>query len=1020
MLLNEVAGAAGTFWVEVVNATAQALDASGWAVSSPSGGGYAFPPGTVIQPGGLAAVWQADLGIDPWIGDKVFLYPPDRAEVADGVEVAAQPRARAGGGDPRWLYPDTATPGQPNAVVLEDAVVINEVMYHHGPVPQADGSVQSSGEEWIELYNRGDAPVDLSGWQVVDATEFTVPAGTVLPPGGYVVLARGPVALAAAHPGIAVAGNLDGKLPNEGGRILLLDACGNPADSVRWHDGGRWPALADGGRSSLELKDPRADNSAPEAWAASDESAAAAWQQYSFTGVAAASAVGPDGRWHEFVTGLLDDGVVLLDDVSVVEDPGGAALERIQDGTFETGTAAGWRLLGNHRHSAVVADPDDPGNRVLRLVATGMTEHMHNHAETTLAGGAQIQDGKTYRISFRARWVAGSNQLNTRLYFNRLARTTLLPVPLPNGTPGRPNSAAVGNLGPTYAGFEHVPAVPAAQAPVPVSVVASDPDGVASVVVRYRADGGPWQSAPMADEAGGRFTGLLPGQAAGTVVQLYVEGTDGLGAATAFPAGGAASRALYQVDDGLAGDGVLHDLRIVMLGEDSDWLFAPANLMSNDYLGATVVLDEREVFHDVGVRLKGSERGRPMPKRVGFAVRFRRDQAFRGVFRSVMVDRSEGVNYGQREILIDQVMNRAGSVHSKYDDLVRVNSPRDEYTGAAMLQIARFEDIFLDAQFVDGSDGTLFEYELIYYPTTTDTGTPEGYKLPQPDLVVGTPIRDLGPDKEAYRYSFILKGSRWRDDYGRLMEFAAAFGKTGAEFDATVANFIDVDEWLRAFAFATVSGAVDNYASGAQHNAFLYVRPVDQRVLYFPHDLDFYQGNPNTALIASPDLAKLVASPSNMRKYYGHLNDITAAAYNPAYLAPWCAHLGALLPGQDFASHCAWMAGRSAWVTDGATNSVNKAVPKVAFEIGTNGGADLTVPEAALTLSGTGWVDVDTIRRSGESLPIDALWDGLTAWHADVALACGPNAIVLEAVDLHGRVVGTDAIVVTSTAAGCS
>ena len=33
--------------------------------------------------------------------------------------------------------------------------------------------------------------------------------------------------------------------------------------------------------------------------------------------------------------------------------------------------------------------------------------------------------------------------------------------------------------------------------------------------------------------------------------------------------------------------------------------------------------------------------------------------------------------------------------------------------------------------------GTVYEYELIYYPTTTDAG---GYKVPQPDNVVG---RDL-------------------------------------------------------------------------------------------------------------------------------------------------------------------------------------------------------------------------------------------------------------------------------------
>ena len=38
-------------------------------------------------------------------------------------------------------------------------------------------------------------------------------------------------------------------------------------------------------------------------------------------------------------------------------------------------------------------DPDDPNNKVLKLVATGATEHMHNHGETTL-----MENGETHRI----------------------------------------------------------------------------------------------------------------------------------------------------------------------------------------------------------------------------------------------------------------------------------------------------------------------------------------------------------------------------------------------------------------------------------------------------------------------------------------------------------------------------------------------------------------------------------------------------------------------------------------------
>ena len=232
---------------------------------------------------------------------------------------------------------------------------------------------------------------------------------------------------------------------------MLRDAIGNPAATVNYFDDGRWPEEADGGGSSLELRDPRANLDAGENWAASDESSRASWKSYVYEGTAAASAVGPDGQWKEFVLGLLDKGEVLLDDISVVEAPATTAIQMLQNGNFSTG-ASKWRLLGNHG-GTVIDDPDQPGNKVLRLVATGSTDHMSNHVETTLAGNRSVANGRVYRISYRAKWVSGSRQLNTRLYFNRLARTTILDGRPHTGTPGTTNTAWTHKSGPTFTGL---------------------------------------------------------------------------------------------------------------------------------------------------------------------------------------------------------------------------------------------------------------------------------------------------------------------------------------------------------------------------------------------------------------------------------------------------------------------------------------------------------------------------------------------------------------------------------------
>lgn len=990
LLLSEV-GAVDAPWVELVNAGPDPLDLGEYALALPTGV-VSIPP-QLLAPGAYAPLVLPPAGLSA--GDKLFLLGDG---VIDGVELSGFVRARAQPEPGPWLYPDEPTPGEANVIPLQDAVVINEIHYHAAPLNTPAGPV-ADDEEWVELHNRTMDPVDVGGWQLVDAIEAQIPPGVTIPPGGFLVVARDPDALLAAHPGVQAVGPFSGRLANSGETLVLRDACGNPVDRVHFLDGGRWPGPADGGGSSLELRNPWIDNEIPEAWAPSVEQGA--WQTVSWQGVAQASAVGPDGQWQELVLGLLDDGVALIDDVSVIEDPDGAAIPVVQDG-FEGGAGA-WRLLGTHRHSSVVPDPDDPANPVLRLVATGAAGHMHNHAETTLLDGATIANGKTYAISMRARWAEGSNQLHGRLYFNRLPRTTLLDRPATAGTPGAPNSTLTPAVGPLFTAFGHSPAVPAPFEPVTVTAQTTDPAGVATMTLWTSVEGGPFEATPMTPE-GGRFAAVVGGLPAATIVQMYVEAVDVDGATSTFPAAGPESRALWKVDDGKATD-TMHTMRIVMTPQDADWLHADENLMSDDRVGATLIADEQDVFYDVGVRLKGSERGRPQPQRLGFGVAFGADKRFRGVYGSVMIDRSEGVGYGQREMLINLAMTRAGSVSGEYNDLVQVLAPRDVHTGAAELQLARFGSLFLDNQFDAGGDGTLYEYELVYYPTTTKDGTPTGLKLPQPDQVIGTAIKDLGDDREFYRQSFVIDNNNWRDDYGQLMAFAKVFGQQGEEFQAQVGSVIDVDQWLRAFAFATLSGCVDNYASGAQHNAQLYVRPSDQRVLYLPHDLDFFNGSPTSSLVANSDLTKLIAAPQNARLYYGHLWDITETSYNDAAMAHWRDQLGALLPAQPFAAHHQFIVARAAWARTGAPNAVTKAIPPVAFTV--EGAA--AAGQGLVTVTGQGWVDVREIRAVGGppgSPPLALEWLDQTHWQAAAPVPCGASTLSVEARGHQGQVVG--------------
>jgi hypothetical protein len=1009
VVLNEVApGSAGSFWVELLDASSSSQEVSGLVLACSAGDELQLSAGE-LGPGELLLLDDVDLNLEA--GDVLFLYSADGSALLDAVRVHDGARARAREGGP-WRAPREATPGEPNAVSVTQDVVINEIQFHRAPLSQQGEPVIARSEEWIELYNRGAEQVDLGGWQLVDAVVYELPEGTVLAPDSYLVVAGDAEALRDAHPDVPAVGDLLGRLDNASDRILLLDAYGNPADEVRYFDGGRWPEAADGGGSSLELRDPWADNAAAEAWAASDEAHRSQWVSYSYRGPAGSSAVGPDGAWEEFVLGLLDAGEVLLDDLSVIEDPDGEAVELIQDGTFDEAGEA-WRLLGNHRHSEVVPDPDDPANPVLRLVATGPTGHMHNHAETTLL--EPVGTGE-YEISFRARWISGSNQVHTRLYFNRLPRTTLVEQPDLSGTPGARNSTAEPNLGPTAGRLRHEPAVPAPSQSVRVTIDLDDPDGVQGVTLWSSVEGAPFGDQAMTEEDPGRWQAELEGRSAGTIVQIYVEAEDGLGARSTSPAAGPDSRALIRFDDGLASTSGLHDFRIIMTPADADWLHEPVNLMSNDPVGATVVYREAEVFYDVGVRAKGSERGRPMVPRLGYAVRFGRDQPFRGSHKSVLLDRSEGVGFGQREVLLNLVMTHAGSVSGEYNDLVHALTPRPEHTGPAELQLDRFTDLVLASQFEGGADGTRFEYELIYYPLTTDDGTPEGLKLPLPDSVIGTPLTDLGDDREAWRWNFLIKNNEREDDYDRLIDLGQVFGTSGPGLPDQAAEVIDVEQWLRAFAFATLSGAVDQYGgAGSQHNAQFYVRPEDQRVLFFPHDLDFF-GSSQMAVVGNGDLARMLEEPGRRRSYYGHLRDIIERAYNGEYLAPWCDQLGDLLPGQDFDGNCQFIADRAEWVLNGSPGAVTALYPPLEFSITTGGGVDFSVSSPEVVLEGAAGIEVRRIALADAVESLEVTWVDDLTWQVIVPLQAGPNDLTLVATDLQDAVVGTDSIVVTSTA----
>ncbi|MFP6873920.1 MAG: lamin tail domain-containing protein [Verrucomicrobiales bacterium] len=147
-------------------------------------------------------------------------------------------------------------------------VVINEI--HH------DEDDKTLRAEFIELYNPGDAAVDISGWYFSNGIDYTFPVATTLRAGGYLVIAEDP-AVMSSYFGVDGA---DGpfrnntSLKNSGEKITLRDLSGSKIDEVDYALGFPWPTVGDevgspSASPSIELINPLLDNDLGGSWRAS-------------------------------------------------------------------------------------------------------------------------------------------------------------------------------------------------------------------------------------------------------------------------------------------------------------------------------------------------------------------------------------------------------------------------------------------------------------------------------------------------------------------------------------------------------------------------------------------------------------------------------------------------------------------------------------------------------------------------------------------------------------------------------
>lgn len=136
----------------------------------------------------------------------------------------------------------------------QPTVVMNEIMYHpvEKPAFTTDGDpvldLTHDVHEFIEIYNYGSQPVDLSGWHLSGGIDYQLPEGSQIAAGGYVIVAHNPDRLAQISSyGISrgqALGPWVGQLGNEDDEVILLDAQHQTVDRIKYSSSAPWPISA--------------------------------------------------------------------------------------------------------------------------------------------------------------------------------------------------------------------------------------------------------------------------------------------------------------------------------------------------------------------------------------------------------------------------------------------------------------------------------------------------------------------------------------------------------------------------------------------------------------------------------------------------------------------------------------------------------------------------------------------------------------------------------------------------------
>lgn len=1027
-------------FVELFNAGNSELDLSGCILTDdiqtnrfriPSGPPLAARTHRVFDQNALGFRLKAS-------GETLFLLRPDGRRVLDAIRFGAQENGVAFGRQPdgtgslrRLAQP---TPGAANASWRQEDVVISELMYH--PISGDDR------DEYVEIHNRTERTLDLSGWKFTSGISFQFPAGTQIPPAGDLVVAKDPVHLRSKYPQLNSGntfGGFSGTLSGRGERIALAkpDDIQTTNDvgvistsrihidvaEVTYLDGGSWGTWSDGGGSSLELTDPNADPFQASNWADSDESAKSVWTEVSLTG----RLDNGNGNFppNQLQVTLQGGGEALVDDVGVFR--AGSQVNLVSNPGFESGsgaTASSWTFQGNHAVSFVQSTDAAAGNRCLHIKTQARGDTGFNRIRTPLAAG--LSDGSSATLRAKVRWVRGWPEVLFRIRGNWLEMPVSISVPENLGSPGLPNSRHTDNAGPAISEVTHSPALPAANEPVLITARVADPDGISVVRVLGRVDGGASTISQTLRDDGtlgdavagdGIYTGTLAGRAAGTVIAFRIEATDSASAPgnSKYPADHPAHECLVRWGDPIPfGTFGHYHLWTSAATRNARNASSPLNNLFRD---TTFVYGNSRVIYGAGFKDKGS----PFKGGAGdWYVTLPEDQPLLGTGELVLA--STGNNGSDTTNLREQVCFSiaralgAGYLHRRYarlymdgsafrDIMEDTEEPNGEYANRFFSQGSHPELYKIEDWFEFQDDGISFNNVDATLERFT---TPPG--------VAGAPLKPA-----RYRWSWRKRAiDDSSNNFTNLLQLVEAANAPASNYPGSVFESVDVDQWMRTFAFERIVGNWDSYGLGRGKNMYAYRRDGLPWKL-FPWDVDFALdggGNgPTDSLWGSgdPAIQRMFDDFAIRRRLWQAYIDAVNGPLLPDQVAAQVSSRADALRNNGVPTTDNNGARTYLEVRRQTIQNAIKANDVPALEITSNGGRDVTTGASSVVLTGNAPLALAGLAVNGVPYPVQ--WTGYTTWRMTVPLTQQTNPLQITGLDRFGNPLSgySDSITVNST-----